>query len=87
MKTNQDNNVTNRTCTVYTENDTELSWPIRSGTVYDENQIRQLHKDAVYVKRKLSYRNRLDHIRSVLKTRQDNDATNRIGLVYIEIET
>ena len=39
-KTKKDNDMNDRTCTVYTENDTELSWLIRPGAVYDENQIR-----------------------------------------------
>lgn len=42
MKTWQDNDVTDHTHAVYTENDTKLSLSIRSGTVRDENQKRQL---------------------------------------------
>lgn len=37
-------------------------------------------------KMKLSYHDRLDHVRSVMKTRQDNDVIDFIGLVYTEIE-
>ena len=36
---------------------------------------------------KLSYRDRSERVRSVIKTRQDNDVTNRIGLVYVENNT
>ena len=42
MKTRQDNDVTNHTGTIYAKNDTKLLWPIRSGTVYNRNQIGQL---------------------------------------------
>lgn len=34
-KTKQDNDVTYCTGVVYVENHTELSWPIKSGAVYD----------------------------------------------------
>ena len=37
MKTRQDNDVTNRTCMVYTEHEIKLSWLIRSGVIYGEN--------------------------------------------------
>ena len=33
-------------------------------------------------KTKLSYRDRLDQVWSMMKTSHDNDVTNRIGLVY-----
>lgn len=36
---------------------------------------------------KLSYRDRSDRVRFVMKTRVDNDIINRIDLVYVEIET
>ena len=42
-KTRQDNDVMDCTCVIYAENDNELSWPIKSGAYYDENQIGQLH--------------------------------------------
>ena len=35
--------MTNLISEVYVENDTQLSWPIRSGADYDEYQIGQLH--------------------------------------------
>ena len=36
---------------------------------------------------KLSYRDQLDLVWSMIKTRKDNNVTNRIGLVYVRIET
>ena len=41
MKTKQDNGVANHIGATYIENKIDLLWPIRSGTVYDENKIRQ----------------------------------------------
>ena len=41
MKTKQDNDVTNGTDVIYDENETQLSWLIRSGIVYDKNQTWQ----------------------------------------------
>lgn len=38
MKTRKDDNVIDRTGVVYIENKIELSWPIKLGVVYDENQ-------------------------------------------------
>lgn len=43
MKTKQNNDITDRTGTIYAKNDTELSWLIEPGVVYDENQIGQQH--------------------------------------------
>ena len=37
MKTQQDNEITDHIGTVYTENENELSWSIRSWVVCDEN--------------------------------------------------
>lgn len=37
MKTKQGNDVTHRTCTVWAENEIQLSWPIGSGAIYYEN--------------------------------------------------
>ena len=34
-KSRQDNNVTDHTGALYAKNETELSWPIRQGAVYD----------------------------------------------------
>ena len=34
-KTKQDNDVTEQTSTIHTENNIELSWPIESGCVYE----------------------------------------------------
>ena len=42
MITREDNDVSNHTGVVYTDNDAKLSWPIRSSVNYDENQIGQL---------------------------------------------
>ena len=42
MKTRQDNDVTNCTGAVYTENEIELSWLIRSSIDCDEKHIGQL---------------------------------------------
>ena len=39
IKHKQDNDVIDRTGTVYVENDTELSWPIKSGIDCDKKQI------------------------------------------------
>ena len=39
------------------------------------------------LKLKLGYCDRLDRVRSIMKTRQDNDMTDHIDLVYTEIET
>ena len=36
-KTRQDNDMTDCIGTIYVENETELSWPIKLGVVYDEN--------------------------------------------------
>lgn len=41
MKTRHDNDMIDCIGVVYVENDNELSWPIKSGVVYDENQIGQ----------------------------------------------
>ena len=37
MKTRQDNDLIDRVGVFYTENNVELSWPIRSGVNCDEN--------------------------------------------------
>ena len=39
MKSREDNDVTLIKSAVYAENDTELSWPIRSGVDSEQNQI------------------------------------------------
>ena len=39
MKTKQDNDVIDCIDAIYEENETQLLWPIRLRTVYDENQI------------------------------------------------
>lgn len=40
--TTEDNDMSNHTGVVYTDNDAKLSWPIGSRVNYDENQIGQL---------------------------------------------
>ena len=35
----------------------------------------------------LSYHDRLDQVRSMMKTKLDNDVIDRIGLVYVKTET
>ena len=47
MKTMQDNKVTDHVGTLYTENDTELSWPIGLDANCDKNQIGHL-RDLTY---------------------------------------
>ena len=42
IKTRKYNNMIDCTGAVYDENETELSWPIKSGDDCDENQIGQL---------------------------------------------
>lgn len=39
------------------------------------------------LKPKLSYGDQLDWVRSVVKTKQDNNVINCIGMFYAEIET
>ena len=43
MKTKHDNDMTDHIGAVYTVNETELSWPIRQGAIYDKNQATQWH--------------------------------------------
>ena len=43
MKTRQDNDMIDHIDAIYAENDTKLSWSIRSVTDYNENKIWQLH--------------------------------------------
>ena len=38
------------------------------------------------LKKKLSYHDWSDRVQSMMKTKQDNDMTDRIGLVHIETE-
>ena len=41
MKTRQENDVIDRIGVIYTINNNELSWPIKPGATYKENQTRQ----------------------------------------------
>ena len=43
IKTRKYNDMFDCTGAVYDENETELSWPIKSSVYYDENQMGQLH--------------------------------------------
>ena len=43
MKIEQENFITNRTNSIYDENDTKLSWSIEPSVDYNENQKRQWH--------------------------------------------
>ena len=71
--------------------DTELSWLIRSIANYEEKQIGQLHNWSYKcdLRRKQNWVVLIDETRFgfFMKTRQDNDVINCIGLVYIETET
>ena len=40
MKNREDNNVIDRTGAVYAKNETERSWSIMQGAIYDENNIK-----------------------------------------------
>ena len=74
MKSRQENNMINHIVAVYVKNDTKLSWPIKSGEIYNENQIGQRH-DRSYKyglcqkKKKLNYRDLSDQVQIVTKTR------------------
>ena len=90
MKTKQDNDVTESIGVIYVKNNIELSWPTGSGADYDENQIRQLH-DQLYrcglrQKKKLSSCDQSNRDRSMTKTKQNNEVTDHISLVYAEID-
>ena len=91
MKTKQENDVINRTRAISIKNNNKISCSIGSGTVYDENQTRQWC-DWSYrcdVRRKQYWTVIIDRakVRSVIKTKQDNDVTDRIGVIHIENET
>ena len=45
------------------------------------------HKVYFTSKLKLNYRDLYDLVRSMMKTKQDNDVTDHIGVVYAENET
>ena len=42
-KTRHDNDMTDHLGLLYTKNETELSWPIQQGKVYDEDRIGERH--------------------------------------------
>ena len=41
-KTRQDNNVNDHTSLLYAEYESKLSWPIRQGTMYDEDKKKRI---------------------------------------------
>lgn len=66
-----------RTYAIYVENEVVLLCHIRKGAIYDENQTRQW--------RDPSYRCGLRQNENwMVETKQVNDMTYRIGLVYIK---
>ena len=75
--TKEEKYVTNCISTVHAKNNTELLWLIRSSVDCDESKIGQLCDwlCIFYVKKKLSYYDRLDQVWSRMKTNQDNDVT------------
>lgn len=79
----------NRIDAVDVENNTELSRSIGLGDDYDENKIRQLQDWSYWYglcQKKKSFHDWLNQVWSFTKTKQDNDVTDHIGLVYVEIE-
>ena len=72
------------------ENDIELSWMIELGVIYDENKIGQWQNrstGAVYIEMILNFRDWLDRVPTMKKSKQDNGVMNHIGLVYAETKT
>ena len=70
---------------IYDENDIELSWLIRSGCQLwwklDRRTTWLIVQMRSTPKTKLSYCERLNHVQSMMKTKQDNDMTDRIWLL------
>lgn len=83
MKRAHDNDINDCIGVVYAENDTELSWPIRSDVVYDENQIGELH-DELFKYGLRWTQDRSNRVWSMTKTWLDNDVTDCIGLGYTQ---
>ena len=50
-------------------------------TMWPIVQVRSTLKTILY------YRDLLDHVRSMMKTKQDNDMINRIGIIYTKNKT
>ena len=50
-------------------------------TMWPIVQVRSTLKTILY------YRDLLDHVRSMMKTKQDNDMINRIGVIYTKNKT
>lgn len=85
------NDAFNRTGAVYIENDIKLWWPIGLGVDCDKNNIGQWRVDSINVvhakhKTELSWLIKLDSIFDKKKTRQDNDMTDHIVLIYMDFE-
>ena len=89
-KTKQDNDVIDCKRATYAKKEIELLWPIRLGADCDQNKIRQ-RCDWSYkwsppnIKLSCLYWSNL--VRSVIKTRQDNDMTNCTRIVYAKNES
>lgn len=99
IKTRQDNNMIDRIGMIYVEDETKLLWLMGLGVIYYENQMGQWCDqsyrktmwpmvDVRYtLKMILNFHNRSNWVQSVIKTRQDNDVTDRIGVHYVENKT
>ena len=80
--------MTNLTDVVYAKIETQQFEPIWLCVVYDGNYARQWHDQSYRCGLcQLSYRDRLDRVSSVKKTKQDNDMTDYTSVVYIENDT
>ena len=80
--------MTNLTDVVYAKIETQQFEPIWLCVVYDGNYTGQWHDQSYRCGlRQLSYRDRLDRVSSVKKTKQDNDMTDHTSVVYIENDT
>lgn len=86
QKPNRKNNVNNRTDTIYIQNEIKLSWPIKLGVIYDENKTRQLcywsYRFGLRKKKILNYQYLWIGCGLWQKTKQDNNVTDCIGMVY-----
>ena len=83
--------MTNCISAVYAENKIKLSWLIKSIAVYEENQIGQRRDQSnrfgLHWKRLLNYWDLSNWVLFVIKTKQDNDMTDCISVVYVKTET
>lgn len=72
------------------ENNVELEWPIWSSADGYKNKICEqwlMVQIQSTMKTKLRYRDRSNRVWSMMKTREENDVTYHISLVYIETKT